>query len=86
MHGGGELAIRSILDHELVFGMLTYSGGGSQGKLVVHLGPVATSGALEEALPTCTLYGQRMAQKAVELFGWAYRPGGDAGAMPGRVG
>lgn len=69
VHGGGELAIRSILDHELVFGMLTYSGGGSQGKPVVHLGPVATSEELEKALPTCRLYGRRMAQKAVELFG-----------------
>lgn len=33
LHGGAELGIRTILDHFLVLGMMTYSGGGSFGKL-----------------------------------------------------
>lgn len=74
IHGGGELVIRSILDHMLTMGMLTYSGGGAKGKPVIHLGPVAIAGAGDtEALmafdDVFRLYGQRMAQKASELFG-----------------
>ncbi len=68
IHGGGELGIQAILDHLLVYGMLVYSGGGSQGKPVIHLGPVAIAGRLEESRETFELYGQRMAQKAAELF------------------
>lgn len=69
VHGGGELGIRTILDHMLVGGMLTYSGGGAQGKPVIHLGPVAIAGRLEDSNATFEAYGQRMAQKAAELFG-----------------
>lgn len=73
IHGGGELAIRAILDHMMTRGMLTYSAGGSRGKPVIHLGPVAIAGAGDaEALAqfedTFFLYGQRMAEKAAELF------------------
>ncbi|MCC8061405.1 MAG: flavodoxin domain-containing protein [Clostridiales bacterium] len=74
IHGGDEFVIRAILDHMMVMGMLTYSGGGSKGKPVIHLGPVAiaTAGNTEALKPfeeTFQLYGQRMADKAVELFG-----------------
>lgn len=68
VHGGGELGIRTILDHMLVLGMMTFSGGGSYGKPVIHLGPVALKGRQEECTETFKLYGQRMATKAVELF------------------
>lgn len=73
IHGGGDLAVRSILDHMMTMGMLTYSGGGSQGKPVIHLGPVAiaTAGDFEELMgfdDVFRIYGQRMAEKAVELF------------------
>ena len=68
IHGGGELGIRLILDHMMVFGMLTYSGGGSCGKPVIHLGPVAINGHLEESRDTFLVYGKRMAAKAAELF------------------
>lgn len=68
LHGGGELGIQTILDHMLVYGMLTYSGGGSFGKPVIHLGPVAMKGHLDESRETFWLYGQRMATKATELF------------------
>ena len=73
IHGVGELAIRSLLDHMLTMGMLTYSGGGSLGRPVIHLGPVAIAQAgdteaLMEFDNTFRLYGQRMARKAMELF------------------
>ena len=38
LHGGGDLGIQTILNHMMVLGMLTYSGGGSFGKPVIHLG------------------------------------------------
>lgn len=74
IHGGGELVIQAILNHMLTMGMLTYSGGGSKGKPVIHLGPVAIAEAGDtEALmafdDVFRLYGQRMAEKAAELFG-----------------
>ena len=68
IHGGGELGIRLILDHLLCHGMLTYSGGVAYGNPVIHLGPVAFTGRLEESIETFKLYGQRMATKTVELF------------------
>ncbi|SCM81836.1 Flavodoxin [uncultured Sporomusa sp.] len=68
VHGGAELGIRLILDHMLVYGMLTYSGGGSYGKPVIHLGPVALDGQLEESKETFRIYGQRMATKTLELY------------------
>lgn len=69
VHGGGDLGIRLMLDHMLVYGMLTYSGGGSYGKPVIHLGPVALSGRWDDSSETFRVYGQRMATKAIELFG-----------------
>ncbi len=69
IHGGGELGIRTILDHMMVLGMLTFSGGGSMGKPVIHLGPVALSENLEASRATFETYGQRMAQKTMEIFG-----------------
>lgn len=68
LHGGAELAMQTILDHMLVCGMLVYSGGGSQGKPVIHLGPMALSGSLEQTEETFRIYGRRMAEKARALF------------------
>ena len=69
LHGGGDLGIRLILDHMMVYGMMTYSGGGSCGAPVIHLGPVALSKDLDGSKETFLTYGERMAAKAVELFG-----------------
>lgn len=69
IHGGGELGIQNILNHMLVFGMLTYSGGAAAGKPVVHLGPVGWGGHLDENREAFRLYGQRMAKKTLEVFG-----------------
>jgi NAD(P)H dehydrogenase (quinone) len=69
VHGGGDIAVRDILGHFTVFGMLVYSGGGSFGKPVIHYGPVALKDKLSESNETFRLYGQRMASKTKEIFG-----------------
>ncbi|HML36480.1 MAG TPA: flavodoxin family protein [Bacillota bacterium] len=68
LHGGGNIAIQTVLTHMMVMGMLTYSGGGAYGKPIIHQGPLAIMGRLEESEETFRLYGQRMASKAAELF------------------
>ena len=74
-HGGGEGVLRSILATELVFGMLCYSGGGSCGRPIIHLGPVGVNGnvephnKLENYEEYFRVYGERFAAKAKELFG-----------------
>lgn len=68
LHGGADIAVQSVLAHMMVMGMLAYSGGGSKGKPVIHLGPVAMKDRLDEARETFLIYGKRMAEKTVELF------------------
>ena len=74
-HGGAEGVIHSILTNEMVFGMLCYSGGGSAGKPIIHLGPVGVNGnvephnKLEYYEENFRVFGQRFAAKALELFG-----------------
>ena len=70
VHGGGELGIREMLDHCMVMGALTYSGGASFGKPVIHLGPVGIDITLNihEFAENFVVYGTRMATKAKELF------------------
>lgn len=70
VHGGAELGIREILDHCMVMGALTYSGGGSCGKPVIHLGPVGIDNTLDidQFAKNFEIYGKRMAEKAMELF------------------
>ena len=73
-HGGGETVIQSILTIEMVNGMLCYSGGGACGMPVIHLGPVGVNGnveahnAMEHYHDVFTIYGERFARKAAELF------------------
>ena len=74
IHGGGELAIQNILTNLMVKGMVVYSSGMACGKPIIHLGPVAiaTAGNEEMLKPyeeLFRIYGQRMAEKAMELFG-----------------
>ena len=70
VHGGGELGIREMLDHCMVMGALTYSGGGSCGKPVIHLGPVGIDNTLDinKFSENFVIYGTRMATKAMEIF------------------
>ncbi len=74
-HGGGELVIQSIHTMMLVWGMLLYSGGGSKGRPVIHIGPIATNGnvesfsKLEDYKDYFEIFGERFADKAKEIFG-----------------
>lgn len=68
VHGGAEIAMQNILSHMLVLGMMTYSGGGSYGKPVIHLGPVALSENLNKYKENFKIYGNRMAMKTAEVF------------------
>lgn len=70
VHGGGEFGIQEMLSHMMVLGGLAYSGGGSFGAPVIHLGPVGVDNTMDinQFAPNFEVYGQRMATKAVELF------------------
>ncbi|MCQ2391519.1 MAG: flavodoxin family protein [Kiritimatiellae bacterium] len=67
VHGGGERVISSILTFMMVYGMMTYSGGGSKGAPVIHLGPVGMSPAMEDYRSLFETYGRRMAEQAAQL-------------------
>lgn len=69
LHGGADIGIQCILSHMTVYGMLVYSGGGSCGAPVIHLGPVALHERLDESAETFRIYGERMAAKTLEIFG-----------------
>ena len=69
VHGGGDIAIQTILTHMMVCGMMVYSGGGSCGRPVIHLGPVAIKGHEDEFKEVFKTYGQRMAKQALKVFG-----------------
>lgn len=61
IHGGAENVIEAILTHEMVYGMMVYSGGGASGKPVIHLGPVGMSQNIEEYRELFFTYGKRFA-------------------------
>lgn len=69
--GGSDTAILSILGMLLVKGMLVYSGGSSLGQPFIHHGPVsldAVGNHYEEVKELFEIFGQRFAEKAMELF------------------
>jgi len=69
LHGGADLAISSVLSHMLVKGMLVYSSGAGCGNPFIHLGPVALNHDLESKRELFRLFGKRVAEKTMELFG-----------------
>ncbi|MGM0213296.1 flavodoxin family protein [Enterococcus sp. AZ109] len=69
--GGSDSAIMSIVGVLLTKGMLVYSGGAALGKPFIHHGPVALDAEgthYEEAKKMFTIFGERFANKALELF------------------
>jgi NAD(P)H dehydrogenase (quinone) len=74
-HGGAELVIQSIHTNMLVWGMMVYSGGGSKGMPVIHIGPIAVNGnvephnGIEHYENNFKVFGTRFAEKSAELFG-----------------
>ena len=69
IHGGAENVISTILTHELVFGMPVYSGGGSFGKPVVHLGPVGMSQNIADFKSLFVEFGRRFATQLTRMKG-----------------
>ncbi len=67
VHGGGENAIREMLTFMMVQGMMTYSGGKSYGKPIIHLGPVGMSQDIESFRDLFVAYGERMGKQTVWL-------------------
>ena len=66
--GGAELAIMTIYNHLLVYGMLVYSSGVNYGRPPVHIGPTIPKDRLDSREEICTRYGTRIARKMHELF------------------
>ena len=66
--GGAELAIMTIYNHLLVYGMLIYSSGIDYGRPPVHIGPAVVRERMREHEANCRLFGQRIATKIHELF------------------
>ena len=69
IHGGGDMAVQDVLHHQLCKGMLVYSSGGAFGHPVIHFGPVAIDGQIEDSRDLFVQYGKRFGEKALELFG-----------------
>ena len=63
IHGGADLVMISIIEHLLVYGMMIYSSGASNGKPVIHIGPVEVSPNKEQFKDLFVIYGERFAEQ-----------------------
>lgn len=68
VHGGGCVAIQSILSHLLVLGLMVYSSGAAKGQPVIHYGPVALGDDLPAYAEVFQIYGRRLAEQAKAIF------------------
>lgn len=69
--GGSDTAIMSLVGMLMTKGMLVYSGGSAFGQPFIHHGPVALDAVgnhFEEAKEMFTIFGERFAQKALDIF------------------
>ncbi|MBZ4684032.1 MAG: hypothetical protein PWP46_1213 [Fusobacteriaceae bacterium] len=67
--GGADTALLTLINHMLVKGMLIYSGGAALGNPYIHLGIVAIKNGDEYQKERAKIFGERIANKIVELFG-----------------
>lgn len=67
--GGADVAELALIGHLLVKGMIVYSAGASRGQPFTHYGAVAIQGGDEAQQERARIFGRRIAEKAVELFG-----------------
>ncbi len=67
--GGADIAELSLIGQLLVRGVLAYSVGASKGQPYTHIGAVTRKDGDEFEKERAMLYGQRFAEKALELFG-----------------
>lgn len=66
--GGAELAIMTLYNHLLVYGMLVYSSGVEYGRPPIHIGPTIVSSRIEDYEAVCRRFGTHIAAKAHALF------------------
>ena len=57
-----------IAEHLLVFGMMLYSSGSSEGRPIIHIGPVQVSPEREAFRELFEIYGRRFAKQAVKVM------------------
>lgn len=67
--GGTDTAIMEILRHMLLKGMLVFSGRGKKTANNFQIGAVGLAGNLEQCSEQFEVFGECVAQTAVELFG-----------------
>lgn len=66
--GGADLAELELVAHFLVMGLLVYSGGVGRGQPFTHFGAVAIKEGDDLQKDRARIFGQRVAEKALELF------------------
>jgi NAD(P)H dehydrogenase (quinone) len=67
--GGADTAEMGLIGHLLVKGMVVYSAGTANGQPFTHYGCVTIKGGDEAQQERARVFGQRVAAKALELFG-----------------
>ncbi|MBI5017901.1 MAG: flavodoxin family protein [Deltaproteobacteria bacterium] len=67
--GGADFAELELVAHLLVMGLLVYSAGAGRGQPFTHFGAVAIKDGDDAQKERARIFGQRVAEKAVELFG-----------------
>jgi NAD(P)H dehydrogenase (quinone) len=67
--GGADTAEMALIGHLLVKGMVVYSAGASKGQPFTHYGCVTIKAGDEAQRERARVFGQRVAAKALELFG-----------------
>lgn len=66
--GGAEIAELGLIGHLLVKGLLVYTAGTTQGQPYTHFGAVAIKDGIDYQEEKARILGERIAQKAIELF------------------
>lgn len=67
--GGADVAELSLIGQLLVRGVLAYSVGASKGQPYTHMGAVTRKEGDDFEQERAMLFGERFAEKALELFG-----------------
>lgn len=66
--GGADIALLNLVGAMLTKGMIVYSGGAALDKPYTHLGAVCIKEGNEEQKTRAKIFGNRIANKALQLF------------------
>lgn len=66
--GGADVALKTMIGHLLVKGMVVYSSGSAEGKPFTHFGAVCIQSGNKEQKERAEIFGKRIAKKSLELF------------------